>query len=58
MSPIEKREIIENINDVIYVLETVNNVAMANILRGIQKKLKDQWSQEDYFYAKMIEAIR
>jgi hypothetical protein len=57
MSPIEKREIIENINDVIYVLETVNNVAMANILRGIQKKLKDQWDKEDYFYVKMIEAI-
>jgi non-ribosomal peptide synthetase component F len=58
MSPIEKREIIENIDDVIYVLDTVNNVAMANILRRIQKKLKDQWSQEDYFYAKIIEAIR
>jgi hypothetical protein len=57
MSPIEKREIIENINDVIYVLETVNNVAMANILRGIQKKLKDQWDKEDYFYVKMIEAV-
>ena len=57
MSPIEKREIIENINDVIYVLETVNNVAMANILRGIQKKLKDQWDKEDYFYVKMIETI-
>jgi hypothetical protein len=58
MNPIEKREIIENIDDVIYVLDTVNNVAMANILRRIQKRLKDQWSQEDYFYAKMIEAIR
>jgi hypothetical protein len=58
MNPIEKREIIENIDDVIYVLDTVNNVAMANILRRIQKKLKDQWSQEDYYYAKMIEAIR
>jgi hypothetical protein len=58
MNPIEKREIIENIDDVIYVLDTVNNVAMANILRRIQKRLKDQWSQEDYFYAKMIEATR
>jgi hypothetical protein len=57
MTNTEKIQLINELDEAIYILDQLDNVVVGNIIRRAKKKLKESWDRDDWYYGQVMKCL-